>query len=189
MQDENVYKIRLDYYKGIISENDLSLLKNNLSEVDIELMEYDQTDIPMACLDLFTSQINLNLSEALTQAIIYGIITNTIYDILKTAILSMWNNLKGKTLNKLQGGVIKEEKVSLSVKTKFKDSIVNFRLPEEIPNQQKQQCINELFEFAKEVQPTTRPSSQYAIYDLQASRWKIINISEEIKKVKAEFKQ
>lgn len=188
MSDNETYEFELAYYSSIFDKNELILLENNLNKAGIELYKCDKSGIPMASVDLLISQIMLKLNEPLVQGILIGVISNTIYDLLKKSIILLWKSTKGKTLSILQGGEIKEQKTTICIGVRIKEAIVNFRLPEDIPDEQRESCLDNIFDFIKTIPSGSRPSLDYAVYNVETETWNIINILEEIKKVKSEFK-
>lgn len=182
------YEFGLVYYSAIFDENELVLLESNLNKADIGLIKHDKTGRPQACLDLLVNQISIKLNEPIIQAILTGVISCTIYDILKNSIISLWKSSKGKKLNIYQGGEIKEQKTTIGLDLRIHEAIVNFRLPEEISDSQREECLDSMFNFMKMIPSNLRPSVDYAVYNIETKTWNFINILEEIKKVKSELK-
>lgn len=182
----NMSKIMLKYYKGLVDENELKIYKLKLREIDIELIEYDKSYVPMACLEDFTNQVNLMISSPIVQSITMGLMTNASYNLLKGAIIWMWNSLIGKEIAKVRANGncdVKEATFGFSASID-NETKIDFRLSGDISDEDKNKCIEKAFELLKDSQKKISPyGSDFAKYDYEKEEWILIDINEERRKV------
>ncbi len=181
----NISKIKLSYYKGLVNEDELEMYKLKLSEIDIKLIEYDKSYIPMACLEDFTNQVSLMISSPIVQTITSGIITNTSYDLLKGTIIWMWNSLSGKKLTRVtSNGSCESKEVTFGFSVSInKEMNLDFRLSGNVSEEDKSKCIDKAFEILKErTRQISSNKLDFAKYDQDKKQWILFNTNEEIRK-------
>ena len=183
---EKSLAVCLDYFKGLFDADDLELYKKNLNDVGIELFERDKTSQVMAFMDEFTNQVSLWLSNSLIQAYFLGLIANSTYDVLKKAIIWMWNSLPGKKLIKLQaGGRIEEKEPTFGLQIKIdKNTKIDFRLTGDVSDELKSKCIDKAFETMNTISRgiERKHIDWFASYSWESHQWIIVNVAEEIYK-------
>lgn len=184
--ENNVSKIMLKYYKGLVDEDELETYKLQLREIDIELMEYDKSYVAMACLEDFTNQVNLMISSPIVKAIMMGLMTNVSYDLLKRTIIWMWNSLIGKEITKVRSNgscEVKEATFGFSASID-KVTQIDFRLSGDISDEDKNKCIEKAFDILKDSSKKISPYGlNFAKYDHEKEEWILIDIHEERRKV------
>lgn len=182
----NMSKIMLKYYRGLVDEDELEIYKLKLREIGIELMEYDKSYVFMACLEDFTNQVNLIISSPIIQSITMGLMTNVSYDLLKGTIIWMWNSLIGKEITKVRANgncEVKEVTFGFSVSID-KVTHLDFRLSGDVSQEDKNKCIDKAFEFLKNPSKKISPyGHDFAKYDYEKEEWILIDINEERRKV------
>ncbi|MBF4443952.1 hypothetical protein EA908_28795, partial [Vibrio anguillarum] len=112
-------ELKLIYFKDIIDDSTINESTESLNLHGLSLNTYDRSGRLEASLSDFVSQIFVMLSPALVHAIATGLLTNAVYDALKTQLLALSRDVKGKTYKRISG--------SESIKTIDADFGVKFR--------------------------------------------------------------
>lgn len=141
-------EIRLKYIGGLIEDEVLDDLEKTLSDHSITLNKYDTSGVLMASAEELIAPIALMLTSEVTQAYVLGLTTNAFYDIIKTTVLTIWNQITGKKYTKYNH--IKSEEIEatfdLDVRTPGKVK-VQFKLKGDVPDHLKEKCIDKAFEI------------------------------------------
>lgn len=185
-QNSNELGIMLNYIGGIFEDGYLVKKEDELNKVGIRLVKFDESGIPMnSFYDELISAIVLAINNEIVIQYINGILGCAIYDVLKSFIIDTWKNLKDKHYHKIySGGKVEEKEASFGIKMKVNQNCeINLKLSGDISDSLKEKCLDDAFELVKDMNKSEY-SNIYAKYDVNKEKWVLIDIREEIEKLK-----
>ncbi|MBF4405825.1 hypothetical protein EAY15_21915, partial [Vibrio anguillarum] len=104
-----------------------------------------------ASLSDFVSQIFVMLSPALVHAIATGLLTNAVYDALKTQLLALSRDVKGKTYKRISGSEsIKTIDADFGVKFRSGYDSFDLKISPNASDEVKLRCIDRAFDIIRE---------------------------------------
>lgn len=171
--------VNLSYYNGAIPDEELQNVQNELSNVNLKFCKYDMTGFPMACIDLLNPQIYI--------AFFLGAISSGIvYDVFKWSIIKIWKAVEGKLLTKREaGGKITEKDCTFGLSIDIAESIkAQCILPSSVKDEDKSECIDNLFDFLKNLKFKNNEGMKYLKYEPNKRKWLTVDIHAEIKKLR-----
>jgi len=175
--------VQLIYIKGIISEENLELLRSKLDNHDIGFEWHDISGVPQAAIRDLVAPIILSLSSDVVQAYILGLANSASYDLLKLSILEIWHKVTGKKYNKITSNGIQEIEASIELnldtpgKMKFK-----FKLSGNIPDNLKEKCIDQAFQLIELKSIPENHTEYICSYDTDNEQWERLEQLDFIKK-------
>jgi hypothetical protein len=179
-QGNNV--VHLDYYGGLINDNDIASIELSLSSVNIELSRFDKSGVPYASLEQFMLQIALFLGDKTTQDVLSGVGTNALWDTIKSVTFYVWRTVRNRTAvvkpnskNTLNCGI----KMTVDKNTKF-----DFKIDGDLSDEAALKAIDKILDFLKTVTPNQiikRPD--FVTFNQETERWEIIDVNAEMKKL------
>lgn len=86
--------IHLEYYSGIIMDDDIKQIENDLSNVNIELSRFDKSGVPYASLEDYTLDIMLFISGPIMQGILLNIGSSAAWDGIKSSFSILWKKVR-----------------------------------------------------------------------------------------------
>jgi len=175
--------IYLKYLKDLISEEELESLKFQLGEHGIGFEWHGETGKPKASLQELLAPIILYLSSDVVQAYILGLATNASYDIIKSTVLHLWQNISGKKIKKITVTDIEELNANfdLCVNISGKTSI-RFKLEGNIPDSLKEKCIDKAFQLLASKKIPEIHTEYVCCYNVDSEKWEIFEMPEFIRK-------
>lgn len=188
MSNENFMPIFLEYYKGVLDEDDYKIQKEKLREIGIHIEEYDKSKIPMMSYGDLENIVSIVINSSTLQFLLNNIVLPGIaYDIFKKLIIWIWNNVKGKKITKLySGGKIEEEEVSFGLKIQCDKNNITMRLSGEYCDEDKNKCIDKAFDYLKDAQEKSeineRPSRTWLRYDNNVKSWYEVDMFSELQR-------
>jgi hypothetical protein len=185
-QMNNKQMVQLSYYRGLFDLDELEKQKARLSNAGIEFSEYDKSGIIMHSVDNFTNMVSLAINSTLVQGLLFGVLTNGSYDILKNTIVWMWNSLRNKSLTKIHSGErIEEKEVTFGLDLCIDNTTrIGFRLSGDVSDELKINCIDKAFKLAKTYKRKSVPMvSEFAKFDWEKGEWYLVDIYKEIQKI------
>jgi len=182
------YKILLKYYKDLLDEDVINKYDTDLTKMNIAQYKYDKSDIIMNSAGDIFNNVSLVINSNLVQAIITSVITSGFYDVLKSYIVWIWNNTKEKYLTKTTCSGAEKEKVTFGLNIDIDQyTKVNVSLEGDVSDELKSKCVDKVFEFIKDVPLKNKPSiDDIARYNWDNEEWYLVDIMEEIKRLKEE---
>ncbi|KHS58568.1 hypothetical protein QX51_02095 [Terrisporobacter othiniensis] len=189
-QNSNELGVMLNYIGGVFDDRYLDEKEDDLNKAGIRLVKFDESGIPMnSFYDELISAIVLAINNEIVMQYINGILGSAIYDVLKSFIIDTWKNLKGKHYHKIySGGKAEEKEASFGIQMKVnKNCEINLKLSGDISDSLKEKCVDDAFELVKYMNKSESKSEYsniYAKYDVNKEKWVLIDIREEIEKLK-----
>ena len=140
--------IQLQYLKGIISVDDLKLIRFKLGDHNIGFEWHDISDEPQASVEELLAPIILYLSSDVVQAYLLGLATSASYEVIKSTVLDLWRHISGKKLAKITMTDIEEVDANFDLDINISGQTrVKFKLKGNIPNSLKEKCIDKAFQL------------------------------------------
>mgnify|MGYP000225487657 CR=1 FL=1 len=179
-QGDNV--VHLDYYDGLIDDNDITTIETSLANVNIELSRFDKNGVPYASLEQFMLQVALFLGDKTTQDVLSGVGTNAIWDAIKSVTFYIWRTVRNRTAIKqtdskktLNCGI----KMTLDKNTKFE-----FKIDGDLSDETALKSIDKIVEFLKTVTPNqTVKRPDFVTFNQEMERWEIVDVNAEMRKL------
>lgn len=173
--------IHLEYYHGLIDDNDIAEIENNISPQGLLLSRFDKNGVPYASIRDFTLQIALFLSDPIVQTILLGIGTNALWDSIKASTLLIWRRLKQRVWhlpeNERRATINFGLKVRLDADTSF-----DLKLDGEVNEETTLQALDKIIDLLKSVKANqSKKRNKFFVYDKKKG-WVDINVMEEIMK-------
>lgn len=152
---ENI--IVLENASVYLSDNEFVELYEQLSQYDIHLKSFE-SHTPKASLN----DINVFISENITELIIAGLFMPTIYDIIKSSMKIIIFKIRGK-VKILQAGKIREAVPCLQFKTK--NGEISAPIPSNLSEEQFERYMDEIKGAIQSIQPN--PQTKYQSFVIE----------------------
>lgn len=152
---ENI--IVLENASVYLSDNEFMELYEQLSQYDIHLKSYE-SHVPKAALN----DINVFISENITELMIAGLFMPTIYDIIKSSMKIIIFKIRGK-VKILQAGKIREAVPCLQFKTK--NGEISAPIPSNLSEEQFERYMDEIKAAIQSIQPN--PQTKYQSFVIE----------------------
>ncbi|MGG7617805.1 MULTISPECIES: hypothetical protein [Vibrio] len=144
-------ELKLIYFKDIIDDSTINESTESLNLHGLSLNTYDRSGRLEASLSDFVSQIFVMLSPALVHAIATGLLTNAVYDALKTQLLALSRDVKGKTYKRISGSEsIKTIDADFGVKFRSGYDSFDLKISPNASDEVKLRCIDRAFDIIRE---------------------------------------
>ena len=188
MNDKELVSVKLEYYKGLLDEDGYRIQKDKLSQIGIDIVEDDKSNIPMMSYEDLENIISIVINSSTLQFLLNNIVlTGIAYDIFKKSIIWIWDNLKGKKITKLySGGKIEEKEVSFGLKINCDKNNITMRLSGDYSDEDKNKCIDKAFDYLKENQEKSlvndKPTRTWVKYDNNIKSWCEVDILSELQR-------
>jgi len=173
--------IHLEYYGGLIDNNDISEIEANISTLGLQLSRFDKNGVAYASIHDFTLQVALFLSDPIVQTILLGVGTNALWDSIKASSLLVWRRLKQRVWHLPEN----ERRLKINFGLKVRIDAENFfdlKLDGEADEETTLQALDKALELIKSVKDIQAKSrNKFFIYDKKKG-WIEINIREELMK-------
>ena len=176
---ENV--VHLEYYDGLINDNDIANIEESLASVSMELSRFDKNDVFYASLEQFMLQIALFLNDKTTQDVLGGVGTNAIWDAIKSVTFYVWSTVRNRSADKhmnskkmLNCGI----KMSIDKNTKFE-----FKIDGDLSDETALKAIDKILDFLKTATPNKSiKRADFVTFEQDSECWRIVDVNEEIRK-------
>lgn len=93
--------IHLDYYGGLVSDEDIRNIESKLQNSGLVLSRFDKNGVPYASATDFMLQIAIFISHPIIVSILEGAASNAVIDAIKYSAITVWRNVK------IRGGELK----------------------------------------------------------------------------------
>ncbi|MFI0397916.1 MAG: hypothetical protein ACH34X_02455 [Thiolinea sp.] len=182
--------IKLTYFTGIIDRSKISEVDNILRNENIGLSLVDKTGHAQMSLDQLISQIYVTIPPAIVSAIASGLLTNAMYDAIKTSLLEISSNLKGKTLVKISPkNETKEVPANFGVKFEAGENNFDLQFSSELSKELQDKCIEEAFSIIKKegdakeltIDLIHRQKNLIGYFNPNTQKWELIDLLDLIK--------
>lgn len=174
--------VHLDYYGGLIDDNDIEIIETKLSIVNIELSRFDKNGVTYASLEQFMLQMALFIGDKTTQDVLSGISTNALWDAIKSVGFLVWQKVKKRTANSntenkktINYGI----KMTLDPNTKFE-----FKIDGDFSDETALKSIDKILDFLKTATPNQKSKRpDFVIFNKEKKVWEVVDVNAEIMKL------
>jgi hypothetical protein len=175
--------IYLKYLKGIIPKDVLELLRSQLGEHGIGFEWHDISDEPQASVEELLAPIILYLSSDIVQAYLLGLATSASYDVIKSAVLDLWQHISRKKIKKITPSDVEEVDANFDLDVNNSGKIrVKFKLKGNIPDSLKETCVDKAFQLLESKSFPEIRTGYVCIYNVDREQWEILEDLEFVKK-------
>lgn len=138
--------IGLDYLDGTFLPDDIAALEGYLQWAGISLTIRHHSERYLAGIGDLFADISIFLSSDIVSAIVFGTVTNGVYDALKWTLQYMYRSLKGKQLTRMRGK--KVENVTPKVHLMLGD--MHVMLPHDVGEEKFEYVVDKMLACATE---------------------------------------
>jgi hypothetical protein len=164
--------VHLEYLGGTIVPGDINKFEVELKQVGIELSRLDKSKELWAKFDYNSLVTFFYLSQPLINQIIKGTISNAAWLVIKSILLKIWRNVRGKKYTHLSINNSIEKKITFGVKAKI-DFNTTFEFNfENINDNQFDSSLDKIIIFLSNQKPNSsfqRP--HYMNFDEKSLNW------------------
>jgi len=175
--------VHLTYLSPLIDQQSLSELKNELEKVNIRLSSWDDSGVMKACLEDFSLQVFLLVSNPVTIEILKTVGLNSVWETIKYSTLKLHSKIFKSNSGQVQE-IAKQINFGLELKIN-KEISFEFKLDGDLSDELILNSMDKALDFIREHSGQTIPIHQlpvYSTYDKKKGKWKKINVMEEVKK-------
>lgn len=179
-------------YLGELNDSDLSDINNKLQSAGLELSSFDKSGVMYNSLEEFSLVTFFVLNQPLVIELLKGIGTNALWDTIKFSVLSVRNQIKGKSYSKNTAGKIEEKQLKFGLQVNLdKNTGFNIELDGNVSDEVIESSLDKVLDFLKEQQPRDKYQiPDYVYYSEKEEKWIKLDVMEEIsKKTKAKTKK
>lgn len=176
--------IHLEYLGGMISEEDIKLFENKLSENGLELSRFDKEGVMYASFDDFQLATYFIVSQPLLNELLKGIATNSIWDTIKFISITTWNKVKKKNYTVLTSSQSKKKEISFGLNVKLdKNTSFNFKLDGDVNEETIENSLDKVLDFLKEQHVNKSFKHADMVYiDKETGDWIKVDTEKELRK-------
>ena len=188
-QGENV--VHLEYYGGLIDEQDISTIETILSKSNLLLSRFDKNGVPYNSLEDFMLQVSLFIGDKTTQDVLLGLGTSALWDTIKTTSFYIWQTVRKRILIKSSKETNKQKKLNCGIKMSLdKNTKFEFKIDGDIKDEVALKSLDKVLDFLKSVQPnSTIKHPDFVVYNKEKETWEIVDVNTEIRKRFIESKE
>lgn len=175
--------VHVNYYEGIITSEDLNAVDDQLKVIQLELSSYDKSGVMYASLEDFTNLMNVVINHELTKNVVFGVVSNIVWETIKAITLKIHKKVKGHSITKISTKPTNKEltfglHLSLNRNTGFE-----FRLDAKLSTE----TVDKALDKAKDYVKTQTPNESYKqpkflYYDEKKNEWVVVDVMAEIRK-------
>lgn len=175
--------IHLTHMTRIINESDLILLNEKLSTVEYELSSYDTSGDIMASAEDFIKDIILYLNQiTVKEAILLGLGTNAIWDVIKSTIAFIYKKVKSSTTVTMSSETVTERRPSFVVTVNLtKEKSLEFRI-DDIPENSIAEAVDGIKGATNEYNNLESNIPMIALYNPETKSWDCTGYTSEMLK-------
>jgi len=177
--------IHLEYLGGMISEDDITMFENKLSENGLELSRFDKEGVMSASLEDYQLAIYFIVSQPLIHEILKGIATNSIWDTIKFISITTWNKVKKNNYTVLSSSQSKKKEISFGLNVKLdKNTSFNFKLDGNVEEEIIENSLDKVLDFLKKQQVNKSFKHADMVYvDKETGEWIKVDTEKELRKL------
>lgn len=175
--------IYLKYFEGLIEEEVLNTITIALAEKNIALEPQDMTEVTTASIEELVAPVALYLSSDVVQAYFLGLTANAGYDVLKTTVVKLWQQISGKKYFRYSPNKTEELEANFDLNIKTPDNIsVQFKLKGNVSDEIKEKCVEKAFTLLEKKAFEKNGAGYICRLDEVESSWEVYNQQEYIHK-------
>jgi hypothetical protein len=175
--------IHLEYYDGMIVDDEINEIENNIGKVGLELSRFDKNGVMYANIEDFTLQVSLWISTPVIQNVLLGIGTNALWDSIKLTSIFIWKKMKLRAWHASVNERKRTMNFGLSVRLD-KNRRLDLKLDGEVDEQTTIQSLDKIIDLLKsEASNDAATRGQFFVFDASKKEWKEINVKEELYKI------
>lgn len=175
--------IHLDYYAGIITEEDISAIEGFLEKVDIQLSRFDKMGVMYASVQDFNFDISICLNNQTVQDVLLGLATNALWDTIKKTILFIWSKIKLRYWH-TPSAKNSKSKLSFGFKVKIdKYTNVDFKLEGDFNENIVLEALDKVIPLIQSIEVNKTPKwADFYVFNEQSKKWDKVDVMAEIRK-------
>ncbi|KAB2879743.1 hypothetical protein F9K33_07870 [bacterium] len=175
--------MHLDYFSGMLTEEELSNFEEELSKIGLRLGSYDKSGQMTASLDDLSLVTFLVLSNTTVKAIIDGTLTNLTWETIKHITLRVYRKVRGQTITKFTTGTSEQKPATFSINAQLDENTAySFKL--EGRDETVLKGLDKILDFLKEQKPNLHYKFPHLTnYDEKSGRWQALDMEKEIRKI------
>lgn len=175
--------IHLDYYHGLIDDNDIEQIENIISKADLELSRFDKNGVPYNSLQDFTLQVSIFLSDPIVQSVLFGLGTNALWDAIKQSAILVWRRLKLRLWSLPEEQRKAKINFGLKVQINSKTSI-DLKLDGEVSETTTLEAFDKAIDLIRSVKSKNKmEQGKLFIYNSSKKSWEEVDVMAEIRKI------
>jgi len=176
--------IHLEYLGGLISESDIAMFEDKLSENGLELSRFDKDGVMYASLEDFQLTTYFIVSQPLILELLKGIAANSIWDTIKFLSITTWKKVRNRNYTFLRSTEVKKKEITFGLNVKLnKNTSFNFKLDGDIEEKTIRKSLDKVLDFLKEQQLNENFKHADMIYiDKETGDWIRVDTEKELRK-------
>lgn len=176
--------IHLEYLGGLIDEDTIIEIEENLKTANLELSRYNYSGFPQASLEEFISTIFIAIQKPIVLSILSGVAANIVWESIKFAVKKIRRKLKHKTYTKLTSRTKESKNVSFGLKFKLNEKTrFSFKISGDISEEVLDSSLDKIIGILKQHDPNeVSPHDYYLTFNEKDDLWEKVNVQEEIRK-------
>ena len=175
--------IVLNYIRGLIPDTEIESIKSKLQDHNIEFECHDLSGIPQAAVEDLLSHVVLLLSSDVMRAYILGLATSVSYDLVKNAIINIWQHVSGKEVHRITQSGAKPVHAHLDLDIEIKHGMkVKFKMKGNIPDSLKINCVDKAFQLVESDSFPVSRTGYVCLYNTDQNNWEVYEYLDFVKR-------
>jgi len=182
--------IRLEYFGGLIDENEILDLEEKLKKAEIELSIFDKNGLNYNSFDEYLNVVFIGINPSLISSILTGVASTIVWEIIKNSVKKIWLNVRGKQYIELKANSQEKKDITFGVEIIIdRNTSFNFRLNGDLSDELIEKSLDKALDYLKDQQPNKEYKHPYYMtYNSTNGNWVKMDIEEELKKKTQENK-
>ncbi len=182
--------IRLEYFGGLIDENEILDLEEKLKKAEIELSIFDKNGLNYNSFDEYVNTVFIGINPTLISSILTGVASTIVWEIIKYAVKKIWLKVRGKQYIEITADSQEKKDIKFGVEIFLdRNTRFNFRLNGDLSDELIEKSLDKALEYLKDQQPNEEyKHSYYMTYNSTNGNWVKLDIEEELRKKTQENK-
>lgn len=177
--------IHLEYYGGVILENEILDYEKKLKAEGLELSRFDKNGVMYACIDKFTLVTFIGIAQPLIGELINGIEANATWDVIKYIVISTWKSVRKKTYTRATNQEVIKKEINFGLKVKLDENTsFDFELNGDLDIKTIDKSLNKILTFIENHQKNKNyKRTEYIYFDNKQDEWITVDVETEIRKM------
>ncbi|MCL6590701.1 MAG: hypothetical protein K6U80_12180 [Firmicutes bacterium] len=176
-------KLWLSYYSGLLSEEEINEIQNELKEINFDLILQDKTGTFFASLEDFTNIVFLAIHSTIISSVLEGIAGNATWDTIKLVVISIWSKIKDKTITRLTSSECKKQRITFGVKAILgKNTEFDFRIDGDLTEETALTAVDKIIDFLREQSDNDKNRNRYFVeFNPESRKWEQVDVQKKIR--------
>lgn len=175
-------KLWLSYYRGLLSEEEINEIQNELKEIDFDLFLQDKTGTVYGSFEDFTNIVFLAIHSSIISSVLEGIAGNATWDTIKLVVISIWSKVKDKTVTRLTTKDSKKMRLTFGVKAIVGKNEYDFRLDGDLTEETALNAVDKIIDFLREQSDNEKNRHEHFVeFDPKSEKWEEVDIQKKIR--------